>query len=78
MLEKLSKLLDEQNRGIEDIGIESWISLSDLSESEIQKDIEGWKQLGATHLSVNTMKASMKFPDDHVTAIEKFLQMARS
>ena len=78
MIEKLAAYLEKANRSITDIGIESWITLNGLSDSDVEEEIAGWKRLGATHLSVNTMNSGMKFPDDHIRAIEKFLWMAKS
>ena len=78
MIEKLTGYLEKANRSITDIGIESWVTLKGLSDSEVEEEIVGWKRLGATHLSVNTMNSGMKFPDDHIKAIEKFLKMVNS
>ena len=77
MIEKLTGYLREQGRDIGDIGIESWVTLKDLADSDVQNEIDGWRNLGATHLSVNTMNSGLKFPDEHINSIEKFLQMAR-
>ena len=77
MIEKLTGYLREEGRDIGDIGIESWVTLKDLSDSDVQNEIDGWRNLGATHLSVNTMNSGLKFPDEHINSIEKFLQMAR-
>ena len=77
MIEKLTGYLREEGRNIGDIGIESWVTLKDLSDSDVQNEIDGWRNLGATHLSVNTMNGGLKFPDEHIKSIEKFLQMAR-
>ena len=77
MIEKLTGYLKEEGRDIGDIGIESWVTLKDLADSDVQNEIDGWRNLGATHLSVNTMNSGLKFPDEHINSIEKFLQMAR-
>jgi hypothetical protein len=34
-------------------------------------DIAAWKAAGATHLSVNTMKAGLATVDDHLAALER-------
>jgi hypothetical protein len=31
-----------------------------------------WDEAGATHLSVNTMKAGLQGPDQHIDAIKRF------
>ena len=36
------------------------------------KDIDAWKNLGATHLTFNTMKAGLRTPADHIDAIRRF------
>ena len=55
------------------IGIEGRIGLSDRgSPDDWQKAAEDWAKVGATHLSVNTMKAGLKGPDQHIDAIRRF------
>ena len=55
------------------IGIEGRIGLADGgSPDDWQKGSEAWAEAGATHLSVNTMRAGLKGPDQHIEAIRKF------
>ena len=55
------------------IGIEGRIDLEDRgSPDDWQKALEAWSKLGATHLSVNTMRAGLKGPDQHIDAIRRF------
>ena len=55
------------------IGIEGRIGLADGgSPDDWQKGAEAWAEAGATHLSVNTMRAGLKGPDHHIEAIRKF------
>ena len=78
IIDKLTGYLKEENRSIDDIGIESVISLKGLSDKDIENEITGWSKLGATHFSVNTMNNGMEFPDDHIKAISKFLEIIRA
>ena len=39
----------------------------------IAADIAAWKAAGATHLSVNTMKAGLATVDDHLDALERII-----
>ena len=78
LLAQLSEHIKTEKRDPKEIGIESWVNLKDASEKEVEDDIAGWKTLGATHLSVNTMNCQMNFPEDHIKANEKFIKMARS
>ena len=55
------------------IGIEGRIGLADRgSPEDWQKGAAAWAKVGATHLSVNTMKAGLKGPDQHIDAIRRF------
>ena len=37
-----------------------------------------WAGLGATHLSVNTMRAALRSPDAHIKAIRQFKEVVGS
>jgi probable F420-dependent oxidoreductase len=55
------------------IGIEGRVGLADGgSPDDWQKESEAWVEAGATHLSVNTMRAGLKGPDQHIEAIRMF------
>jgi len=36
---------------------------------------KGWEKLGATHISVNTMRAGLSSPQDHINAIRRFKEV---
>ena len=59
-----------------DIGIEAMISMKN-SATDIKKDISSWVQMGATHISVNTMNCGLEFPGEHVKAISDFVKIAK-
>jgi alkanesulfonate monooxygenase SsuD/methylene tetrahydromethanopterin reductase-like flavin-dependent oxidoreductase (luciferase family) len=54
------------------IGIEGRITLGRRSADEWAMDLAAWKDLGATHLSVNTMKAEFTSAAEHIEAIRRF------
>jgi probable F420-dependent oxidoreductase len=54
------------------IGIEGRISLVDSTPDTWPRLAEDWSALGATHLSVNTMRAGLKTPAAHIDAIKRF------
>jgi hypothetical protein len=39
---------------------------------------EDWSAMGATHLSVNTMRANLHTPDAHIAAIRTFYDTVHS
>ena len=62
----------QEGRDPSSIGIEGWISVANRSPEEWVKEVTAWKELGATHISVNTMKAGLSSPNDHIDAIGRF------
>ena len=54
------------------IGIEGRISLTESGPDAWGTLAEAWRGLGATHLSVNTMRAGLATPDAHIAAIRQF------
>jgi probable F420-dependent oxidoreductase len=72
MVEKMRDYARKAGRDPSSIGIESWISIGNRPPEEWVKDARAWKSLGATYLSVNTMRAGLKSPGDHIKAIRRF------
>jgi probable F420-dependent oxidoreductase len=54
------------------IGIEGRITYGPGSPESWIKDLEAWQKLGATHISLNTMKAGLSGPAAHIEAIRRF------
>ncbi len=54
------------------IGIEGRVSLATDNQSDWEKMGAAWDEVGATHFSINTMKAGLKGPDQHIEAIKRF------
>ena len=60
------------------IGIEGRVSLATDNQSEWEKIAASWDEVGATHFSINTMKAGLKGPDQHIEAIKRFKETVSS
>jgi len=71
-LDRLRGYAREAGRDPSAIGIENIITIADRSPEDWLDEVKGWKELGSTHVSVNTMKAGFKTPDEHIHAIERF------
>ena len=56
-----------------DIGIEGRLNYADGPDAW-NRTAEAWAECGATHLSINTMRAGLPSPDAHIKAIEEFKQ----
>ena len=72
-IEHMREYAREAGRDPNSIGIEGRISLADGDgPKEWNKLAQAWTEVGATHVSVNTMKAGLEGPDQHIEAIRRF------
>lgn len=76
MIERLRGYVKAAGRDMADIGIEGRISMPMTPEDQWGSDLEAWRGLGATHVSFNTMGASLSSPQDHIDAIRRFKDAA--
>ncbi len=74
-VERLRKFAVEAGRDAADIGMESRINLADGDPEFWQGQARAWQELGATHVSVNTMRAGLNSPQDHINAIQQFKEV---
>ena len=72
MIERLRSYTREAGRDPGAVGIEGRILFANSSPEDWVKGVARWKELGATHISVNTMKAGLASPSAHIDAIRKF------
>ena len=72
LIEKLRTYAREADRDPNKIGIEGRINIAQTPPDQWIKQIQAWQNLGATHLTVNTMKAGFSSPTEHIEAIRRF------
>ena len=72
MIEKIRAYTREAGRDPRSVGIEGRIMIGQGSSEQWTKEIQAWKELGATHVTANTMKAGFSSPSGHVEAIRRF------
>ena len=72
MIHKIRVYSRDAGRESDAIGIEGRIAYDQGSTEAWQKELEAWQDLGATHLSFNTMKAGLNSPSAHIEAIRRF------
>ena len=74
--EQLAKMRDyakAAGRDPADIGIEGRVGLaSSENPDDWARQSAAWDEMGASHLSVNTMRAGLVGPDQHIEAIRRF------
>ena len=77
-VERLHGYIRDAGRRIDDVGIEGRISMYNTPEAESGPALEGWRDLGATHVSFNTMNAGLTSPQAHIDAIRRHYDTAKS
>jgi probable F420-dependent oxidoreductase len=71
-LERMHNYARAAGRDPAAIGVEGRISLQGTTPATRAKDAAAWQALGVTHLSINTMRAGLGSPTEHIAAIEQF------
>jgi probable F420-dependent oxidoreductase len=74
-LERLRGYIKEAGRDPASVGIEARISGNDGNPDEWHRLTEGWRALGATHISITTMGMGLKSPDEHIEAIRRYKEV---
>ena len=71
-VERLHGYLRDNGRDLQSFGIDPWISILDLSQDVWRQRVEAWRELGASHVAIDTMRAGFKTPQEHMDAIRAF------
>ena len=74
-LEKLAGYAKEYGRDPAAIGMEPRINVTDGDPEHWQAQGEIWQGLGASHFSINTMRAGYTTPQQHIAAIQQFKEV---
>jgi hypothetical protein len=76
-VDRLRAYAAEAGRDPAAIGIEPRLTLAQVPESDWPAYVEGWRNLGATHLAVNTMMMGLERPEDHAAVLRDVLPRLR-
>ncbi|HEY8173060.1 MAG TPA: LLM class F420-dependent oxidoreductase [Dehalococcoidia bacterium] len=77
-VDRLRGYILEAGRRAEDVGIEGRISIFNTPEADWRAALDGWRDLDATQVSINTMNAGFGSPQEHIDAIRRFIEIARA
>ena len=67
----LHDYIGQEGRDISEVGIEGSVSVAGTTEDGWVQQASAWKELGATHLSVNTAGAGFTSLDQHLDALRR-------
>jgi len=71
-VERLRRYVREAGRDPGTVGIEARMNAREGDLDEWVRQTEGWRDLGATHISINTMGAGFKSLRDNINAISRY------
>jgi probable F420-dependent oxidoreductase len=74
-LETLNQYLEEAGRNKSSFGIEARLNMNLIEPDGWINFIRAWEELGATHLSVNTMGCGFETTSAHLEALKQFAEM---
>jgi probable F420-dependent oxidoreductase len=74
MLDRIRGYAEEAGRSSRDIGFEPRLTLAEVPEADRPDFVTGWRELGATHLCVNTMGLELTDADEHLAVLKATYQ----
>ena len=76
-LDLLHQSLQDAGRDPGTFGIDPWISIKGLTSENVVRRVDAWRNLGATHIAVDTMRAGFTSPQAHIDAIRSFREVVQ-
>ena len=73
LIEILHGYIREAGRDPGDVAIEGRIKLGTRTPEDCTAEVAAWRELGATHVTFNSMGAGLDSPDAHIDAIQRFM-----
>jgi alkanesulfonate monooxygenase SsuD/methylene tetrahydromethanopterin reductase-like flavin-dependent oxidoreductase (luciferase family) len=77
-IERIRTYVEDAGREAASFGIEGRINLLTVTpENEWGDTLQWWRDIGATHVSLNTMGAGLASPQAHVETLRRFVSVMR-
>jgi alkanesulfonate monooxygenase SsuD/methylene tetrahydromethanopterin reductase-like flavin-dependent oxidoreductase (luciferase family) len=70
--ERLRGYIREAGRDPDSVGLEARVTITEGNLDELVRRTRAWRDLGVTHISINTMGAGLSTPDQHIEAIRRY------
>jgi probable F420-dependent oxidoreductase len=70
--ERLRGYIREAGRDPNSVGLEARVTITEGNLDELVRRTRAWRDLGVTHISINTMGAGLSTPDQHIDAIRRY------
>ena len=75
-MEAFRNFVAEAGRSQDDVGVDARVALSRGGIDGALSDAEAWREMGATHVSFNTLRAGLASADEHIDALRRFKEAA--
>ena len=75
-MERFKGLVEEAGRSQDDVGVDARVALQRGGIDGALREREAWQELGASHVSFNTLRAGLASPDEHIDALRRFKEAA--
>ena len=75
-MERFKGLVEEAGRSQDEVGVDARVALSRSGVEGALRDAEVWQEMGATHVSFNTLRAGLASADEHIDALRRFKEAA--
>ena len=69
----LRQYLADEGRDPDDFGINVWLNAGEMERAQWADFVAEWRELGATHVALDTMNAGCASLSDHLRQIEQFV-----
>ena len=66
----------EAGRSQDDVGVDARVAVSRGGIDGALRESEAWQEMGATHVSFNTLRAGFTSADEHIDALRRFKEAA--
>jgi probable F420-dependent oxidoreductase len=70
--DRIRQHAEEIGRNPDSIGMEGRVRTANKTQREWSQEIKAWELIGASHLAVETRKAGLKFPNQHIEVLRQF------
>jgi probable F420-dependent oxidoreductase len=77
-IEIIRRAAEAARRPRDAVNVEGRLNIQEVPESEWAAEIQRWRDLGATHVGVNTMRAGLPSPQAHIETIKRFKERVGS
>lgn len=75
-MERFKGLVEEAGRSQDDVGVDARVALMRGGIDGALRESEAWQEMGASHISFNTLRAGLTSPDEHIAALRRFKEAA--